>query len=201
MVPVQGGRPTRLTFDSADDMVTDWSPDGQSILFTSSRSTDFPPRNELFQVSVKGGRSKRLSFAEGREGVFSPKGDQIAYVRGPGTWYRKGYRGSSNDDIWICQADGTANRQVTTFNGQDNSPSWSPDGSHLYYTSEFHGVPANIVRLPLADAKAKPEQMTFHKDDGVRRGRLSRNGQWLVYECGPDLWVLNVKDGTTQTGH
>ena len=35
-----------------------------------------------------------------------PTGDAVAYVRGPGTWYRKGYRGSSNDDLWLANADG-----------------------------------------------------------------------------------------------
>ena len=136
--------------------------------------------------------------AEGREGVYSPKGDQIAYVRGPGAWYRRGYRGSSNDDIWICNADGSNNRQLTSFNGQDNSPMWSADGKAVYYVSEQHGTPANIVRLALDNAKNQPEQLTFHKDDAVRRARMSRNGQWVVYECGADLWVLNVQDGSTR---
>jgi len=197
VVPVQGGRPTRLTFDSADDIVTGWSPDGQRILFTSSRGTDFPSRSEVYEVPMKGGRARRVTYSEGREGVYSPKGDQIAYVRGPGTWYRKGYRGSSNDDIWISQADGTGQRQITTFNGQDTSPNWSADGKSIYYVSEQHGTPANVVRLPL-DTKNPPDQLTFHKDDAVRRARLSRNGQWIVYECGADLWVLNVQDSSTR---
>ena len=42
---------------------------------------------------------------EGKDGRYSPKGDQIAYVRGPGSWYRKGYRGSSSDDIWLCNSE------------------------------------------------------------------------------------------------
>jgi tricorn protease len=196
VVPVQGGRPTRLTFDSADDLVTGWSPDGQHVLFTSSRGTDFPNRSEVYRVPMKGGRAVAITQHEGREGVYSPKGDQIAYVRGPGTWYRKGYRGSANDDIWICQADGSDPKQITHFNGQDHSPSWSPDGKFIYYVSEYHGTPANVVRQSLNNPKGEPEQLTFHKDEGVRRARLSGNGQWLVYECGPDLWVLCIKDGT-----
>ncbi len=110
VVPVQGGRPRRLTFDSATDMVCGWTPDGKNILFASTRSTTFPPSYELYTVPVEGGMTRRITAAEGKEGVFSPDGDRLAYVRGPGTWYRKGYRGSSNDDIWICNADGGHNR-------------------------------------------------------------------------------------------
>jgi tricorn protease len=192
IVPVQGGRPKRLTVDSATERVCGWSPDGKNILYASTRSTAFPHNYELYMVPVEGGMSRRVSAAEGKEGTFSPAGDRIAYVRGPGTWYRKGYRGSSNDDIWICNADGSNNRRVTSFNGQDGSPMWSADGKTLYYVSEAHGSPANIVRLSL-DAGAKPQQITFHKDDGVRRARMSRDGQWIVYECGADLWIVSTR--------
>jgi tricorn protease len=132
VVPVKGGRPKRLTFDSADDHVTGWSPDSQRILFMSGRNTDLPLRAELFSVSIHGGQVKQISAFEGRDGVYSPKGDLIAYVRGPGQWYRKGYQGSANDDIWICDADGSNNRQITTHKGQDSYPMWSADGKHLY---------------------------------------------------------------------
>jgi tricorn protease len=203
VVPVQGGRPRRLTFDSAVDMVCSWTPDGKNVLFASTRRTDFPPGSELYTVPVEGGRAKRITYAEGKDGAFSPTGDRLAYVHGPGLWYRKGYRGSSNDDIWVCNRDGTNNRRLTAFNGQDASPMWAADGKTLFYVSEFHGTPANIVRIPVellpstgADAPAKPHQLTFHKDDGVRRARISANGQWIVYECGADLWVVSTQNGS-----
>ncbi len=200
VVAVQGGRPTRLTADSATEMVCGWSPDGKSILYASTRSTSFPPGYELYTVPVEGGMSRRVSAAEGKEGVYSPAGDRIAYVRGPGSWYRKGYRGSSNDDIWICNADGSNNRPITSFNGQDNSPMWSDDGKSLFYVSENLGGTANIVRMPLSapgKPSPKPEAVTSHKDDSVRRARISRDGQWIVYECGADLWVTSTQPGAT----
>ncbi|HVS34612.1 MAG TPA: S41 family peptidase [Gemmataceae bacterium] len=206
VVPLQGGSPRRLTFDSDNDLVTGWSPDGKHILFASSRSVAFPPSFELYTVPVEGGMVHRVSADEGREGVYSPDGAHIAYTRGPGAWYRKGYRGSSNDDIWVSDADGTHNRQLTNFDGQDTSPMWSADGKSIYYVSEFYGTPANIVRMPStpvgnADASTvtatPPQQITFHKDDAVRRARISANGEWIVYECGADVWVVSTKDSST----
>ncbi|MBV9122368.1 MAG: PD40 domain-containing protein [Planctomycetes bacterium] len=193
VVPVLGGHPRRLTFDSADDMVNSWSPDGKQILFASTRSTAFPASFELYRIPTEGGRVRQVSISEGKEGVFSPKGDKIAYVRGPGTWYRKGYRGSSNDDIWICNADGTHNQQLTRFDGQDTSPMWSADGQFVYYVSECFGTPANLVRQDAA-GKTPPQQITFHKDDSVRRARISGNGEWIVYECGADIWIVPTRE-------
>jgi tricorn protease len=202
VVPVQGGKPKRLTFDSASDMVSGWSPDGKQVLFTSTRSTAFPPSLELYTVPVEGGAVRRVTACEGKEGVYSPKGDQIAYVRGPGTWYRKGYRGSSNDDVWICSADGSNNRRLTSFDGQDNSPMWSADGQTIYYVSDCFGDSkrplANIVKQD-AQGKSEPKLVTTHQDEGVRRARISgqlRDGsQLIVYECGPDIWVASTKEG------
>jgi tricorn protease len=202
VVPIHGGRPTRLTYDSADDHANGWSPDGKRILFSSSRSPEFPLNYGLYTVAMGGGRAERIGSGEAREGAFSPRGDEIAYVHGPGQWYRKGYRGSSNDDIWICKVDGSNHRRLTRFNGQDNSPMWSPDGRFLFFVSEMYGTPANIVRQEW-DAKtgttqSSPQQLTFHKDEAVRRARISGNGEWIVYECGADLWVLSTRTGSAR---
>ncbi len=199
IVPVEGGKPRRLTFDSATDMVNGWSPDGKHVLFASARSTDFPPGPDLYTVPVEGGPEQRITTTEARDGAFSPKGDRLVYVRGPGTWYRKGYRGSSNDDLWLCQADGTNPQRLTQFDGQDASPAWAPDGSAIYYVSECCNTPAegktaNIVRHPVG-SQAKPERLTAHAEDGVRRARVSGNGAWIVYECGADLWVVSTTGG------
>jgi tricorn protease len=201
-VPVHGGRPTRLTFDSADEYVCGWTPDGKGVLFSSAKGTEFPARSELYVVSTSGGQPRRVSAYEGRDGAFSPKGDLLAYVRGPGSWYRKGYRGSSNDDIWISDANGGNNRRLTHFTGQDNSPCWSPDGRFVYYVSEYFGTPANVVRQEVLVGKGDglavreaPQQVTYHKEDGVRRARLSGNGEWLAYECGADIWVASTRGG------
>jgi len=194
VMTLEGDRPRRLTYDSASDIVNGWSPDGKQVLFSSARGTTFPLSWEIYAVSAEGGRARRVSANEGREGAFSPKGDQIAYVRGPGTWYRKGYRGSSNDDIWICNADGGNNRRLTTAEVQDISPMWSPDGKTIYYVSETLGSPANVVAQD-ANGSGKPRQITFHKDEGVRKARISGNGEWIVYECGPDIWLTSTRSG------
>ena len=208
IIPVKGGRPKRLTYDSADDHVTGWSPDSQHVLFNSGRNQDLPFRVELYSISINGGQARQISAFEGRDGVFSPKGDLIAYVRGPGTWYRKGYFGSSNDDVWISNADGTNNRQITTHKGQDGYPMWSADGKSLFYVSDIGGGLANIVKEPIVHyldstigspkTVGVPVAVTQHKDDFVRRARMCANGELIAYECGPDIWVHSIKEGKSR---
>jgi tricorn protease len=200
VIGVHGGKVRRLTYDSSAETVVGWTPDSKGVIFASARSTDYPQGIDLYTVPVEGGTEKLL-VRDAKEGAISPKGDAIAYVRGQGTWYRKGYRGSSNDDIWVANPDGTNHRRFTDFNGQDTAPMWSADGRQIFYVSEQFGGQANIVcadapQAGSASATAKPKQVTFHQDDSVRRARMSANGEWIVYECGADLWVVPTKGGS-----
>src|SRR5262245_51368465 len=198
VVPAVGGKPKRLTFDSAPDMVSGWTPDGKGVVFSSPRTTAFPSNIESFVVPVEGGAERKLPLFEAKEAYFSPTGNMVAFVRGPGTWYRRGYRGSSNDDIWICGADGLHPQRVTSFDGQDSYPMFSADARKLFYVTENgskHGC-ANVVCQPLASdgtPTGPVKRITAHDEDTVRRARISGNGEWIVYECGADLWVVSTK--------
>jgi tricorn protease len=201
VVPAVGGKPRRLTFDSAPDMVNGWTPDGKHIVFSSSRGTEFPANLNCYLVPFEGGSESRMPLFEAKEAHVSPVGGVVAFVRGPGTWYRRGYRGSSNDDIWIAGLDGASQKRLTTFDGQDGAPMWAPDGRKLYYVSEIGSVAgcANIVAQNLAPGNTAEGgflRLTTHTEDTVRRARISANGEWIVYECGADLWVVGTKLGS-----
>jgi tricorn protease len=202
VVPAQGGKPKRLTFDSGADIVSGWTPDGRSIVFSSTRSAGFPSMPELFTVPVEGGMEKKLSFFEAKDIAMNGPGNKVAFVRGPGTWYRRGYHGSSNDDIYLASADGQSTKRLTTFDGQDASPMFSPDGKKLYYVTEqgFNKGCANIVCQPVdgLSAAGEPKAVTNHTDDMVRKARISANGEWIVYECGGDLWVTGTRSGAAR---
>ena len=197
VVPTVGGKPKRLTFDSGHDVVTGWTPDGKSIVFNSSRGTAYPSQVDVFTVPVDGGAEKRLNLFEAKEAQFAPTGDKVAFVRGPGTWYRRGYRGSSNDDLYLATPDGATTKRLTTYNGQDTAPMWSKDGKTLYYVTDagFAKGCSNIVSQPLDGlaAQGAPKPLTGHADDMVRRARISAGGEWIVYECGGDIYVTSTK--------
>jgi len=61
--------------------------------------------------------------------AWSPDGEQIAFAS-----YRDG-----NWEIYIMNADGSDQRNVTDNPTSDGLPAWSPDGEQIAFTSEREG--------------------------------------------------------------
>ncbi|MGL6075382.1 MAG: S41 family peptidase [Fimbriiglobus sp.] len=198
VVSVMGGKPRRLTFDSGHETVTGWTPDGSGVIFSTTRSTEYPFQPECWIVSAQSGGETRLPLADAKEAYLSPLGGKMAFVSGPGNWYRRGYRGTSTDEIYISDGPTKPATRFSNFSGNDGSPMWAADGKAIYYVTEEGSKPgcANIVRRGIKDAGLKV--ITKHATDSVRRARISKNGEKIVYECGLDLWVLDTASGETK---
>src|SRR5207244_1324900 len=89
VVPASGGRPRRLTADSANDVPVRWTPDGKEVVFVSGRAVTYPQTTALFTVPAAGGAVRPMGISDAKDAAVSPQGDRVAYVRGQGTWYRK----------------------------------------------------------------------------------------------------------------
>jgi eukaryotic-like serine/threonine-protein kinase len=101
---------------------------------------------------------------------------------------------SGNPDIWIMNADGTGQKQLTFDTHVDRDPSVSPDGRHIIFSSDRRGS-FNIWRMDIDGSNLA--QMT-HGDD-ERFPQCSPDGRWVVYQglvSGvPMLWRVPVEGG------
>ena len=121
------GEIRRLTYNSAYDGATSWSPDGRSIAFTSERNGN----REIYVMGADGSNQHNLTNNSGNEGdpSWSPDGRSIALSSD-----RDG-----NFEIYVMGADGSNQRNLTNNSGNDGGPTWSPDNRSIALFSDRDG--------------------------------------------------------------
>lgn len=130
---------TRLTPDSigpASDYWPRFTPDGQSLVFGSSRDDDF----EIYVMNSDGTNVRRLTKSPGIDmhPACSPNGQHICF-----TSNRDG-----NHEIYAMNIDGSGLRRVTNNPERDDFAIWSPNGDAIDYVSERAGR-FDIWRQPI----------------------------------------------------
>ena len=126
-----GKRVRRLTEHPQFDSTPAWSPDRQKITFMSFR--DEP--GDIYVMNPDGTNLINLTQSpEGEEGspAWSPNGKQIAYK----SWGIFNANGFFQSDIWVMDADGASQRNLTNHIAVDRQPDWSPDGRQIAFTSD-----------------------------------------------------------------
>lgn len=112
----------KLTSSYGIDVSPAVSPDGNYIAFVSDRGGT----PQIYTMKKDGSNLRRITF-EGSYNTspsWSPKGDKIVFT---------GRRGLNQ--IFIVNPDGTGLTQLTA-NGNNEEPSFSPDGRYITFTSD-----------------------------------------------------------------
>ncbi len=121
-----------------------YSPDGQRIAFTSSRSQ---PRgfqgneliySELYVMDDDGSHIRRLTFSAKQidyEPSWSPDGQRIVFSRGSSTTPPGEFLAPT--DLWIIDLVSGQEHQVTNSpDAVEINPQWSPDGSRIAFDGD-----------------------------------------------------------------
>jgi len=141
-----GGNLVRLTNSPGYDAEAVYSNDGSKILFTSSRDNDL----ELYTMRPDGSDVKRLTHAIGYDGgAFFGPGDSLICFRADRRTTPEGIEDFQNLlaqglirpsalELFVMNADGTNERQVTDVGGANFCPYFFPDGKRLIFASNHH---------------------------------------------------------------
>ena len=131
-------------------------------------------RNQRGDVSAD--LMTQLTFNEGDKDqpVWSPDGSQIAYVA-PGA-------PGNGLDIWVMNADGEGQVNITNYDGDEFDPVWTPDGQGLVFTHHLRDAGSTAIY-----------SLTWINADGTNRQRLSQDFVEWDPTFSPDMnWLLYV---------
>jgi Tol biopolymer transport system component len=179
----------RLTNWNAYTAEATVSPDGRTIVFTSTKDGDL----EIYTMGVDGSNVRRLTNAPGYDGgpFFSPDGSKIVYRAYHPTdstelaTYRdllgRNMVRPSRMEVWIMNADGSGQRQVTSLGGANFAPFFTPDGERIIFSSNHQNPRSRNFDLYLVNLDGSGlEQVTTNPEfDGFPM--FSPDGTKLIW--------------------
>jgi tricorn protease len=188
-VPAGGGTPTRLTWYPASATVCGWTPDGERILYSTTRETAPSGYGRLWTVPAVGGPSELLSRQWGATGSYSPDGKKIVIdrvSRWDAEW--RAYRGGQNTPLVILNLEDWSETLLPNHKTTDIQPVWM--GEHIYFISDRDWV-ANIWSYSVSSGELK--QLTKFTGSDVKW--LSGRNNQLIFEREGLLQIYNLASG------
>lgn len=214
LVSTTDGDPRPLTHGDHTDSQPRWGINGRLIHFLSNRGD--AKQSQLYTLSLDGGDARQLTDLQGSFGSFSlsPDGDRLllsfrqkdaeAIARESDEQAKKlgvvarhitsltykvngaGYLPAEKWHIWTVDADSGAAVQLTNGHFHEETPIWSPDGSHILFVSnrsddpdlqldatELYTIPADGGEItPVAARDGRKFQPAYAPD-----GRLAYYGR------------------------
>ena len=164
------------------------SPDGATIVFTSLKDGDL----DIYTMNADGSNVRRLTTTPGYDGgpFFSPDGKQIVYrawhptdtaLAGYQALLRQRLVRPNRMEIWVMNADGSGQRQITNLGGANFAPFFTPDGKRIIFSSNYKNPRSRNFDLYLVNLDGTGlEQVTTHPEfDGFPM--FSPDGRTLVW--------------------
>lgn len=174
------------------------SPDGSTIVFTSLKDGDL----EIYTMRSDGSDVRRLTTTPGYDGgaFFSPDGRQIVYRASHPSDSAElaDYRRLLNErlvrpsrmEIWMMNADGSDQRQVTSLGGANFAPYFTPDGKRIVFASNHTNARSRNFDLYLIDVDGSGLEQVTTSAEFDSFPMFSPDGRKLV-------WASNRNAATT----
>jgi Tol biopolymer transport system component len=187
--PKSGDAPRWLTRGSSIDRQPYYSPDGESVIFSSAQGGDA----DVWEVSVKTNALRRLTD--------HPALDWDPFMTADGKLVWSSNR-SGNFEIWMAERDGGSPRQISHDGTDAENPAAYPGGWVVYASSQ-------AAHPGLWKMRADGSEATLLVPGNVAQPDISHDGQYVLYHIvsggGSAIHVMRLSDNSPaeleQLGH
>ncbi|MDF1700518.1 MAG: S41 family peptidase [Planctomycetota bacterium] len=186
VMPIEGGRPTRLTYGAGRVRTVSWR--GKSLLYSTRRYAGLPDM-QLVALDVDSGHEQRWPLSQADEGILTDADRTLYFTRLPfqGS-HCKRYQGGSAQQLWRLDAKNDAEAVPLTADHPGTSKSPMLLDGRLYHLSDRDGT-MNLWSIACT-GKPEPMQHTYHKFFDIKEA--SMHGDRVAYRIGADIRVFNL---------
>ena len=188
-LPLEGGVPTRQTWDATRPAWLSWTPKGEVLYATRRHST--LPNAQLVRLDPSTHARTIVALAQASDGSFDAAGATLFFTRlaFQGSHTRR-YKGGTAQNLWRFDGAGTEAAALTAdYAGTSKTPMlWK---GRVYFASDRDGV-MNLWSMNERGGDLK--QHTKHRDFEVQSPSLS-NGR-IAYQQGADIRVFDIASGS-----
>lgn len=169
VMTVQTATVSCLTGDTGDlAYQPDWSPDGSKLAFVMDpfviKGQKVESNPEIWVMNADGGGRTRLTNSPLSESqpAWAPDGSKIAFTRRHLSSDVVADDQSGDGEIWVMNADGSGQKNLTNHPDNDRDPSWQPLGVGTVSPPAFTGEISVPRALPVS-ARSTPRVATSAK--------------------------------------
>ncbi len=103
-------------------------------------------------------------------------------------------------DIWLADLDGKNVKRITTYQGVESNPHFSPNGKQIAFTGQYDGN-TDVFMVPIDGGE--PKRMTYHPGPDLVQG-FTPDGENILFTSGrsrvpnpnaDQLWTVSIKGG------
>lgn len=171
MADLNGRIVKQLTHAKGYDAEATLSPDGKKMVYTSDKEGDL----ELYVMDLETGKEKRITHEVGYDGGawFSPDGTKLIWrasrpkteeeIRDYRALLKEHLVAPTNMEVFISNADGSGQKQVTRLGQANWAPAYMPDSKRIIFASNHEyprGFPFNLYTI---------------NEDGSQLNKISRD--------------------------
>jgi eukaryotic-like serine/threonine-protein kinase len=180
--------PVRVTFLNESIVGLAWTPQGRDLVFSSGGS---PGTTRLYRVRADArahqGEVEPLPFGEQATSVTIARNGTLVYARQ--------FRDSNIRVMRPSGRSGPSSSRLVSSTMADETPSFSPDGQKLAFSSSRSG--SENIWVASADG-SNPSQITFVKSAKTANPQWSLDGVTILFNSfqagSSDLYLINLED-------
>ena len=186
---LKGNITAQLTNEIGYDAEPTVSPKGDKIVFTSTRNGDI----DLYTMNIDGSDVKQITFELGYDGgaFFSPDGTKIIFrssrpkteeeIKEYKDLLSEGLVQPTEMELYICNADGSDLRQLTSLGNANWSPFFLPDGKRVIFSSNFEAERGFPFNLYIIGIDGKGLEKVTHSETFDAFPVFSNDGKKLIF--------------------